>query len=219
MIIFGWRGVTYTKDRGEFFCPGCTAQTAYKMKRVRNFFTLYFIPLIPLNKMGDFVECTRCRNQFKAEVLDMDTEKMLAEAQASSVDVESEYFVALRRIMIETMVAKGHALDSERSEVIAAYTELSGQQLTHDMLNQEVGQAQREPAGLSALRALAPNLNERGKETVLFAAYRIAMADGVIADEEWSLIAEIGEALAMTPSHINGAIAEAESKYGRPTFD
>jgi hypothetical protein len=49
MIIFGTRGITYTKDRGTFFCPGCSSEQPYEWKRVRRVFTLYFILVIPLN--------------------------------------------------------------------------------------------------------------------------------------------------------------------------
>ncbi|MEM7455464.1 MAG: TerB family tellurite resistance protein [Planctomycetota bacterium] len=223
MIIFGWRGVTYTKDNGEFYCPHCSGQCQYRLKRVRNFFTLYFIPLIPLNLLGEFIECAHCGNQYAPEVLAINPQTIAAAQQQAAEQAVNEardaYFIAVRRVMVETMVAKGHVTDAERSEVAAAFAELSGQELSVQDLDHEISQAQRETAAISALRQLAPGLNEKGKENVLFAAYRIAMADGQIADEEWALIAEVGEALQMTPSHINGAIAEAEVKYGRPTFD
>ena len=53
MIIFGTRGVTFTPEKGEFFCPGCCAERSFARKSVRRFFTLYFIPLVPLDKLGE----------------------------------------------------------------------------------------------------------------------------------------------------------------------
>ena len=49
LIIFGTRGVTYSVATGEFHCPSCAIKRGYDHKRVRRFFTLYFIPLIPLD--------------------------------------------------------------------------------------------------------------------------------------------------------------------------
>ena len=51
MIIFGTRGVTWNGESGEFVCPGCGGTTQqYTRKTIRRFFTLYFIPLIPLDR-------------------------------------------------------------------------------------------------------------------------------------------------------------------------
>lgn len=61
MIIWGWRSVTSTASRGEFYCPQCQGYMAYAEKSVRRFFTLYFIPLIPLNSLGEYIECESCK--------------------------------------------------------------------------------------------------------------------------------------------------------------
>jgi zinc-ribbon family len=68
-IIFGWRAVTYSIGHGRFHCPGCQTEQSYKHRRVRRFFTLYFIPLIPLEKIGEFVECEMCRQKWQPLVL------------------------------------------------------------------------------------------------------------------------------------------------------
>ncbi len=70
LIIFGRRGVTGTKGQGTFQCPACQTDQPYAHKHVRRFFTLYFIPLIPLGTVGEYVECGRCKGTFKPAVLD-----------------------------------------------------------------------------------------------------------------------------------------------------
>ena len=65
MIIFGTRGITYRKDGGRFFCPECDGEQPYDRKRVRRFFTLYFIPLIPLNLLAEYIECPRCGGTYR----------------------------------------------------------------------------------------------------------------------------------------------------------
>jgi len=69
LIIFGTKGVTSTVSTGSFSCPGCSAQTHYDHKRVRRFFTLYWIPLIPLDTIGEYIECLSCHGTFKQSVL------------------------------------------------------------------------------------------------------------------------------------------------------
>jgi len=69
VIIFGTRGVTYSAGNGEFFCPQCRTRTRYVHKRVRRFFTLYFIPVIPLNLHREFVECACCKGTYRMDAL------------------------------------------------------------------------------------------------------------------------------------------------------
>ncbi|WP_367890590.1 zinc-ribbon domain-containing protein [Sinomicrobium kalidii] len=69
MIIFGTRGISSTQTSGKFHCPQCNAQQSYKRKKVTKFFTLYFIPLIPLGKRGEYVECTTCKTTFYTGIL------------------------------------------------------------------------------------------------------------------------------------------------------
>ncbi|MEO5714098.1 MAG: DUF4190 domain-containing protein [Luteolibacter sp.] len=69
MIIFGTRGITAIQQKGSFHCPACGAGALYNKKEVRRFFTLFFVPLIPLNKAADYIECLRCGGTFKPEVL------------------------------------------------------------------------------------------------------------------------------------------------------
>lgn len=69
LIIFGTKGVTSTVSTGAFDCPGCSASTHYEHKKLRRFFTLYWIPLIPLGTIAEYVECLSCHGQFKLGVL------------------------------------------------------------------------------------------------------------------------------------------------------
>lgn len=69
MIIFGTRGITSIQRQGTFHCPACGAGAPFQEKGIRRFFTLFFIPLIPLDKVNEHVECGRCGCTFKPEVL------------------------------------------------------------------------------------------------------------------------------------------------------
>jgi zinc-ribbon family len=61
MIIWGSRGITSSLAKGFFHCPRCDQQRSYDHKKVRRFFTLFFIPLIPLESLGEYVECQFCK--------------------------------------------------------------------------------------------------------------------------------------------------------------
>ena len=55
----------------EFFCPQCGPGSTFKWRRIRRFFTLYFIPLIPLDKLGEYIECQGCNGTYDIQVLEL----------------------------------------------------------------------------------------------------------------------------------------------------
>lgn len=69
MIIFGTTGITSVKSKGTYHCPACGPGAGYEQKSVTRFFTLFFVPLIPMGKVADFIVCERCGGNFKPEVL------------------------------------------------------------------------------------------------------------------------------------------------------
>jgi hypothetical protein len=69
MIIWGSRSMTGTVQSGRFACPRCNGQSPFEEKRVRRWFTLYFLPVFPIGSSGYYVECQACRGTFKPEVL------------------------------------------------------------------------------------------------------------------------------------------------------
>jgi hypothetical protein len=69
MLIFGWTVLFKTLDTGVFHCPCCGGDRQYRIQQARRWFTLFFIPLIPLGVVGEHVECTSCRTTFGSAVL------------------------------------------------------------------------------------------------------------------------------------------------------
>ncbi len=55
MIVFGTRGITHTKDKRVFHCPNCATRQSFASKRVRRFFTLRIVPVLPLNLAGGYI--------------------------------------------------------------------------------------------------------------------------------------------------------------------
>ena len=70
LFIFGIGPKTIQTDRGQFKCPVCRSDTAYEIKQQRNYFSLFFIPLLPLSKaQATFVKCLNCGTQMPSDVL------------------------------------------------------------------------------------------------------------------------------------------------------
>ncbi|MFW1753988.1 zinc-ribbon domain-containing protein [Acinetobacter wanghuae] len=70
-FIFGLGPKTKVIETNQFVCPVCRTRSSYELKQQRNYFSLFFIPLIPLSKpKNSFVQCLNCRTQMPSTVLD-----------------------------------------------------------------------------------------------------------------------------------------------------
>lgn len=201
MIIFGTRGIKSTTASGVFNCPRCQQQTNFKQKRVRRFFTLYFIPIIPLNRLGEYVECVNCQGTYDNEILTYDP-------AVESQRVEAFYFIACKQVMISMMLADGVIDDEEVKMLQTQFQQITGTFVPEDELREEI-QVISSQGGrtLESLKAISPQLNNTGKETVIRAAYAIAMSDGNFDESEQQFLFQVGQSLEMSNDHIKGVLS------------
>lgn len=200
-IIFGTRGRSHTIGTGQFYCPREGGDRAYEHKEARRYFTLFFLPLIPLDRLGDYVECTSCNSTYYTTVLEAPT-------GASIQDVMTH---AIRHVAVAMTMADGH-VDPEERRVAT--------DVVRQFANVEYGEAdfdtdlnQLNPANLvDKLEELGGILNDHGKEAVLSASMRLAASDGSVDSSEIAVIEEIGEALTMTRAHVRGVIETATDR-------
>ncbi len=68
-FLFGTKSKEKSIGRGEFWCPNCRARRPYQLKEIRRVGTVYFVPILPMDKQGEFVECEVCGEAFKTRVL------------------------------------------------------------------------------------------------------------------------------------------------------
>jgi hypothetical protein len=70
LVIFGTRGRISTTDGGRFYCPRCSGDRDYTRKGVRRWFTLFFIPIVPMGAARNVhVVCSTCNGAFNEQVL------------------------------------------------------------------------------------------------------------------------------------------------------
>ena len=206
MIIFGTRGVKSTLDQGDFICPQCEQNRSYKHKKVTRFFTLYFIPLIPLGHAGEFVECQSCKGTFIPRVLDYSPEN-------SQDAFLSEYEKAMKHCMVLIMLADGEIDENEMIMVQKIINKHGHNDITMDELEQYVEQVKMGPRDVSTyLRKISPSLNEHGKEIVIKCALLVASADGHIDNSEMAQIKKMAEIMEMSKYHLKGILNEVGSK-------
>lgn len=168
MIIWGSRGLTSTVSEGQFNCPKCSAKKTYRMRQVRNFFTLYFIPVIPLNVAGRYAECTSCSGTFAEEILSYDPEAEKAKTHEQ-----------LLRVMVMAALADGNVSEEERQAIKKQYMDLAGLPLVEDTLQREIQLASQSGANLNDyVGRMAADLSDHGKALVVRLAFHTMSAAG-----------------------------------------
>jgi tellurite resistance protein len=203
-IIFGTRGVTLTAASGQFNCPECGAQRDYAHRRVRRFFTLYFIPLIPLDRLGEYIECRSCSNTFRMSVLEW-------RPQSSAQSFEAEFHAAIRHVMVQMMLADGNIDEAEVATIQDIYSKLAKHELSRADIDLEALNVRADTRDLKTyLKSVAGRLNDHGKELVIKSAYLVAAADGKFEEQERKLLAEIADAIELSPAHFKGVLAELQ---------
>lgn len=83
MLIWGSKNREIVESTGTFYCPECHKKTNYNLKRIGQYFTLYFIPIFETKNLGKYVECSSCKEHFK--------EKVLSYRNEASHNTENEY--------------------------------------------------------------------------------------------------------------------------------
>jgi len=193
MLIWGWRTRFKTLMEGMFHCPGCGGDRHYAHKQARTWFTLFFLPVIPLKMLGEHVECQTCRKGYDLRVLSLPTSAALVEQLAAAT---REALVWLLRI--DGPPAARHA-------AVGVLSRAAGAPWSEAALDADL--AQLDTAQLPArLRQLGDVMSEHGKEQFLGSVAEVAAAGGMVGDDSRRALGDIAAGLGMTPAHARGVI-------------
>lgn len=202
MIIFGTKATRKLLDRGSFNCPSCQAENNFEKRRARQWFHLYFIPLIPLNTYPAYVECKGCKATFVEGVLNADT-------GASSEGIRAEFETASLKILARMAWADGVIAPEEIEEIYQVVNALCAREFSRADVEAEIADAENSLDDALAVATRVGNLlNDEGKEVILSSVYRVAAADGDFPKEEQEMMLEIGAGLGLRPAHVRGLISE-----------
>ena len=188
MIFAGFEDIPKTRSQGSFFCPQCLVSCDYKEQISKLFFTINFVPIFPFSTEGSFVECQVCRATYEPEILNAEKEG-------------TEFTPHVKRMVSEILkivsVVDGRLDDREVVEIELLSSELLLEQ-PDKTLKMRIAERISTPAVLPVLNMLRRSrgcLNTVGKEKILIAAIRVAMADETLHDQEIAVIFRIGKAL------------------------
>jgi hypothetical protein len=195
LLIFGIRVRFKTIAEGVFHCPKCGVDRTFLRRTARRWFTLFFIPIVPMNVLGEYIECDTCHTRFEPSVLQTPTSAAIAVELATSM-----------RAAVAAIVEAGDVASmATRLAAVVAMADAGTQEyvdatLTWDLeRHASVGYDDR-------LRRIASALEPVGREHLLTTLANIAVADGDYSDGEQHVLERAGAALGMSPAHVRGVL-------------
>jgi hypothetical protein len=203
LIIFGFRVFFRTLAQGTFHCRRCGGDRQYRHRAGRRWFTLFFLPVIPLNAVGEHVQCTGCRTRYVTDVLGQPTTAQMQAALPAGM-----------RAAVSAMLRSGDPSNqASRQRAVEAVVRSGVPDYNEAMLDADL---------MQSFDVIRPALNQVGaqlaiqaREWYLAEVIRIAMADGPLSETERHAALAIGTDLGMTQAQVIGVVAMTEQSAGR----
>ena len=202
LIIFGLRVFYRTIAQGTFYCRRCGGDRQYRKRSGRRWFTLFFLPVIPLNSVGEYIQCTTCRTRYVTDVLNQPTTAQMQAALPAGM-----------RAAVSAMLRSGDpASPVSRQRAIEAVIGAGTPGYNEAMLSADLTQPFESIR--PALNQVGGQLTIQAREWYLAEVIRIAMADGPLTETERHAALAIVVDLGMTQAQVIGVVAMTEQSAG-----
>jgi hypothetical protein len=204
LLIFGLRVFYRAVGQGVFHCQRCGGDREYRHRAGRRWFTLFFIPVIPLNHVGDHVQCTICGTRYRMDVLNLPTTAQMQEALPAGMRAAA--IAMLRTGGGSSASARRRAIDAIKGAGVADYDDAAlDADLSAAATSAQPGHGLAEPLNRVAIQLAVP-----AREWFLAEVVRIGLADGMLSDDERHTAREVAAQLGMTPAQARGVISMTE---------
>src|SRR5262245_23018400 len=98
MIVWGSSISNKVIATGQFYCPDCRKHRTYSLRQDQTWGTIYWVPIVSLEKSDPYVECTWCGKTYPEAALRQDA----ADAQ-QQFDAQRALEADLARMLCEVM--------------------------------------------------------------------------------------------------------------------
>ncbi|HJY73533.1 MAG TPA: zinc ribbon domain-containing protein, partial [Streptosporangiaceae bacterium] len=192
LIIFGLRVFYRTIAQGTFHCRRCGGDRQYRHRVGRRWFTLFFLPVIPLNSVGEHIQCTTCRSRYVTDAL----------SQPTTAQMQAALPAGMRAAAAAVLRAGDADSFPARHRAIQAITGAGAQGYGDAALDADL--AGPDGAGAPALAQVGAQLAVPAREWFLAEVVRIGMAGGPLTGAEREAAHAVGAGLGMTQAQVLG---------------
>jgi len=201
MGLIGVRFCFKTTGQGTLHCHRCGGDRPYVRCTGRRWMHFLGVPLIPLDRIVEHLQCRVCRTRYRVEVLRLPT--LAAMQTALHAGSLAAVTTMLRAGNPANGLARSRAIDMVRETGLPEYDDAA---LTADLA------AADDPAAYvgAPLRALARQLVQPAREWLVADLVRVGLADGPLSDDERGAARLIARNLGMTSAQAHGVIWHTE---------
>lgn len=217
--------------RGLFRCPNCGSTQNFRLRASRPFLTLYFIPVLPIGGLEEFVQCSTCKDSFETDVLAVTmlpsnytslspemVSKTIGNHPHSGSHPQGVGPQGLRKIPLSEdllkvialiMIEDGHVTEKEISFARRLYENMLSENLSREELGRMCAFVQQQR--LSTLSFLATAKNRRNHEEKLLIAqaiFGVAGADGEISPKRLQSLAKSQAILELDEAEFQRAVSQ-----------
>ena len=200
LLIWGFKALYKVLSEGTFYCPREGGDRAYRRKQARKWFTFFWIPVIPLDVLGEFIECSQCGSTYDQKVLTLPTAAAMTDNLTN----------AMRYAIVSMISADGVTDQAEKGAALEVMKRYSTT-YTNEDLDRDLATLDHKTLD-DQLVQVAGTLNEHGKEELLSACLSIAAADGSLHESEIVDVVRAGAALGMSQAHVKGVISHFQEQ-------
>jgi hypothetical protein len=200
MILIGTMDWPQTVDSGVFYCPVCDGSQKYRRRTSRPFLTVYFIPVVPIGGLQEYVECMHCKTNFELGILGDPTP-----------EAERSFHSDLLKAAALTMLEDQKVTEPEIRMALTALRLLGDMQVSRDDLGQACSVMRSRQLSLcgflwTARERLIPEERARMVQLV----FLIAGAEGQISSARMNSLIKCQEILGLKTAEFEQCVSEAE---------
>jgi tellurite resistance protein len=191
-IIFGTRGIKHTINSSPILknkCPNCS-KGDLEHKRYRRWFTLFFIPVIPLDTVDRFYQCNHCKSAYNENIKEV-LQQSQQDQDAAQQEAELVFCRALIASMSHMTMIDGDVAPEEEREIDDAIAQFPNYEAELKSIKESIlTHGNKENQVFEYLYEAKNILSSEGIIRLLAQAGVILLADGKIDKEEETLMKE-----------------------------
>lgn len=191
-IVFGTRGIKHSVSNSPVLsnsCPNCNNGNLVH-KLYRRWFTLFFIPVIPLDSMDKFYECDSCKSAYNEGVKELLNQSQ-EERDANQKEAQKVYAKALIAAMTHMAIIDGTFDKAEEREIMDAMAHFPDFKTElWELHNNIMVNKNKDNQVFNYLNDARNQLSSEAIVNLLAQAAVILLADGYIEKEEETLMKE-----------------------------
>lgn len=217
MILIGTMEWASTKMKGLFRCPNCDSNQHFRLRSSRPFLTLYFIPVIPIGGMHEYVQCRNCKDSFEKSILagTMLPEDALVgppeKLASTEIDDEPAFEEDLLKVLALMMIEDGHVSENEISLARRLFENMTEKSLSREDLGKVCSQVKLHRLTTTNFLVTARTRREHQEQLLLVQAmFGVAGADGEITQKRLQSLLATQEILGLDEREFQSAINATE---------